>query len=137
MEISEEKLEWRMVKQAFRKYRDNAQLLRRFASSDRPADCQLGFDFGTSGGIVDDIVLQKQDAKQYNDAIAACVSRLSTAERKIITGSYMISPAKPPWRIYVDELHIGRTLYFTNKSKAIGKLYVLFETQGIIKSPDF
>lgn len=133
MELSEEKLEWRLVKQAFRKYRGNAHLLKHHASADQPATCQLGFDFGIAGGIVDDIVLQKQDAKQYNDAISACVSRLSTAERKIITSAYMSEQQQPPWRIYEDELHIGRTLYFTSKSKAIGKLYVLFETHGIIQ----
>lgn len=133
MELSEEKLEWRIVKDAFKVYRDNEALLKRL-QKEQPDQYQLGFSVAPDGqmDVVADYVLAAESAKAYNEAVMSCIRRLSTAEQRIIKASYLSPVRLPPWRIYEQELHIGRTLYFTTKAKAVGKLYVLFCTKNLV-----
>lgn len=129
--ITEDKLEWRRVKNVFMKYKENELYLK---ESDLPkvtANYQLSMTFqGTEIHFTPEYKLKIQEAKRYNAAVVTCVNRLSEIERKIIIPSYMGNDYIPPWQIF-EQLHIGRTQFYTLKSKAIGKLYVLFQTENL------
>ncbi|WP_018752190.1 hypothetical protein [Paenibacillus sanguinis] len=133
MEMSEEKLEWRTVKEAFRRYRENEELLKRL-QNEQPDQYQLGFALAADGqlDVVADYVLDAKSAKAYNEAVMSCIRQLSSAEQRIIKAFYLSPVRLPPWRIYEQELHIGRTLYFTTKAKAVGKLFVLLRAKNLV-----
>lgn len=127
-ELSEEKLEWRAIKRVFKKYAENEKLLKQ---KQRSEFGQLGIDFALpSPAIVLAADLERQDAKSYNKAVMTALRGLTAIEQRVITLSYLNVPVLQSWQIY-EQLHLGRTLYFTTKSRAIGKLYVLFRAAGL------
>ncbi|MCQ4363156.1 hypothetical protein KQR54_18830 [Mycobacterium gordonae] len=137
MELSEEKLEWRSVKAVFHEYHRYALLLKSLDRANPRRGQQLALDFGALESIVDDDVIRRREAEHYMASVMDSVKRLSVAEQKIIKLSYMTDSRVSPLRIYQEELHVGRTLFYTAKNKAVGKLYVLFDAKGLIQSPDF
>lgn len=124
------------VKNVFRVYKENEQYLSTPQEFNR-TQAQLMMSF-SDGNIefVDEHIILRADAQQYNQKVTECVQQLSGLEQKIIIPSFMNKEYVIPWRIY-EPLGIGRTLFYTTKDKAIGKLFVLFKMQNLLrKSPD-
>lgn len=124
------------VKNVFRVYKENEQYLSTPQEINR-TQAQLMMSF-SNGNIefVDEHIILRADAQQYNQKVTECVQQLSELEQKIIIPSFMNKKYVIPWRIY-EPLGIGRTLFYTTKDKAIGKLFVLFKMQNLLrKSPD-
>ncbi|MDU5141079.1 MAG: ArpU family phage packaging/lysis transcriptional regulator [Paenibacillus dendritiformis] len=133
MVVTEEKLEWRAVKGVFRNYKQNELYLK---TEDLPSvteNYQLVMMVeGTDIQYAPDYQLKRKEAQMYNAAVVRCVNRLTVIERKIIIPSYMEAEYVPPWQIY-EPLHVSRTLFYTTKARAIGKLYVLFEIEQLLR----
>lgn len=126
----ESKLEWRTVKEVFRQYRANLRTIQ--SSFDAEGQVTLCYT-DASVDLVMDYELARMEAARYNELVMSCVERLSKDEQKIILLSYTSSSRIPPWKIYEKEIHVSRTLFYTAKSKAVGKLYVLFDINGLVK----
>lgn len=124
------KQEWRSVKSAFRKYTENLLYLKTSELPSVTQEHQLIMEFGSEIKLVGEYVLKRQAAMEYNKKVVGCVNRLSELERKIIIPSYMNKEYVPPWQIY-ETSHIGRTLFYTTKARAIGKLHVLFLVESL------
>ncbi len=127
--------ERRAVKQVFGAYRRNQALL---STAARPAEAQLALDWSDGGEwrAVDDVEIQKADARRYNKKVWECAKNyLSAEEWAIIHQSYMSDRRLLPWQIF-EPLHMERTQFYTTKAKAIGKLYVLLRMQRLLKSTD-
>lgn len=136
MIATEDKVEWRLVKEVFGQYKQNELYLKEAELPKVTDNYQLSMTFdGAAIHLVPEYELKIKEAKRYNAEVVSAVNRLSEIERKIIIPSYMQNEYTPPWVIF-ESLHIGRTLFYTLKSKAIGKLYVLFQTAGLKKSAD-
>lgn len=129
--------EWRIVKAVFRKYHDNQLYLKDSELPSFTDQYQVVLSFESDGGVnlVGEYVLKRKEALKYCENVVSCVNRLSALERKIIIPSYLTREYSAPWQIF-EKLHIGRTLFYTSKGRAIGKLHVLFLVQGLMKSTD-
>lgn len=125
------KLEWRVVKEVFKKYHDHLLYLKVSEQPSVTEQHQIVIDFTDKGiDFVGDYVVKRQEALYYNNKVNSSINRLSAIERKIIIPSYITSDYVAPWKIYEDS-HIGRTLFYTIKARAIGKLHVLFQVEGL------
>jgi len=125
------KQEWRAVKSVFRNYKENLLYLKKSELPSVTDEHQLVMTFsGSAIRLVGDYVVKREAAMRYNEMVIGCVNRLSELERKIIIASYMEKEYVPPWQI-CESVHIGRTLFYTLKARAIGKLHVLFVVQGL------
>lgn len=127
----EMRIERNYVKNVFRRYKENELYLK----SDELPNVTQGFQLvmvftGDNVSLVEEFAVKRADATLYNKHVIDCVNRLTESERKIIYHSYMGAEYVIPWRIW-EEISIGRTLFYTTKSKAIGKLYVLFKTYNL------
>lgn len=79
---------------------------------------------------VEELALKRAQAAEYNMAVARCVNRLGAMERKIIYESFLRREKKHNWEIW-EELYISKTLFYETKQKAIEKLAILFEMEGL------
>lgn len=123
--------ERRAVKKVFHQYKENERILSGPPFVD-PGGAQLMMTFSDQHiELVDERIVQRSEARQYNQKVKECVYLLTDLEKNIIIPSFMNKEYVIPWRIY-EPLGIGRTLFYTTKDKAIGKLFVLFQMQKLI-----
>lgn len=123
--------ERKYVKRVFNNFKQNELYLKNHELPRLTTDYQLAMSFtGNKVSVVEDIACKRTDALTYNQQVLECVNRLKELERKIIYLSYIENKDLPTWAIW-EQLHIGRTLFFTTKRTAIEKLAILFKTYGL------
>lgn len=114
------------VKSVFKIYKQNELYLKENALPKVTASYQLVLVVsGNALSMVEDIACKRADAELYNKQVDDCIEQLSVMEKKIINTYYRTNGVNYDWQVW-EGLHIGRTLYYSTKQKAIEKLALLF-----------
>lgn len=119
------------VKSVFKIYKQNELYLKENALPRVTASYQLVLVVnGSALSMVEDVACKRVDAELFNKQVDDCIDQLSVMEKKIINKCYRTKGMNYDWQVW-ESLHIGRTLYYNIKQKAIEKLALLFRLKKL------